>query len=114
MYSMHRQFFHNPMYYMDDLVGRGGTFLLTVVAGVMSIERRMGVPCKMEKTMGGGGSAGLDSAQSRAKQKGAVRAAHRRLKVHSAARLGGGGQCQWLRRSMIGVGGEGSQSQGRA
>jgi hypothetical protein len=46
------------MYYMDDLVGRGGTFLLTVVAGVMSIERRMAVPCKMEKTMGGGGQQG--------------------------------------------------------
>jgi hypothetical protein len=24
MYSMHRQFFHNPMYYMDDPTGRGG------------------------------------------------------------------------------------------
>jgi hypothetical protein len=27
MYSMHRQFFHNPMYYMDDLAGDRGAHL---------------------------------------------------------------------------------------
>jgi hypothetical protein len=50
---MHKQFFHNPMYYMDDLAGdRGRTFLLRVVIGVMSVRQRTAVPCKMEKTGG--------------------------------------------------------------
>jgi hypothetical protein len=86
MYSMHRQFFHNPMYYMDDPAGRGGTFLLTVVTEVMSVGQRTAIPCKMEKT---GWAAGLDSVQSREKEKGAARAAHRRLKVRAAAGVGG-------------------------
>jgi hypothetical protein len=66
--------------------GEGGTFLLTVVTEVMSVRQRTAIPCKMEKT---GWAAGLDSVQSREKEKGAARAAHRRLKVRAAAGVGG-------------------------
>jgi hypothetical protein len=42
---------------MDDSAGRGGTFLLTMVAGIV---QRMAVPCKTEKTREerGGGQRG--------------------------------------------------------
>jgi hypothetical protein len=66
--------------------GEGGTSLLTVVTEVMSVGQRTAIPCKMEKT---GWAAGLDSVQSREKEKGAARAAHRRLKVRAAAGVGG-------------------------
>jgi hypothetical protein len=76
----------NPMYYMDDPAGRGGTFLLTVVTEVVSVRQRTTIPCKMEKT---GWAAGLDSVLSREKEKGAARTAHRRLNVRAAAGVGG-------------------------
>jgi hypothetical protein len=59
----------------------------------------------------GGGSAGLDLAQSRAKEKGAARAAHRRLKDYAATGLGGSGRR--LRRPAGEVGAEANQSWGR-
>jgi hypothetical protein len=97
------------MYYMDDSAGRGGTFLLTVVAGVV---RRTAVPCKMEKTLGKReGSAGLQNAKD--KVKGDTRPAHRRLKVCAADGLGGGGQCQWLSRPVARVGAEAGRNRGR-
>jgi hypothetical protein len=65
---------------MDDPTrrGEGGVHLSTDSGnGVVPVEQRTVVPYKMEKTMGGGGSMGLDLAQSRAKQKGVMWAAHR-------------------------------------
>jgi hypothetical protein len=95
---------------MDDSTGRGGTFLLTVVTRVV---RRMAVPCKTEKTRGGKGreSAGLQNAED--KEKGDTRPAHRRLKVHAAAGLGGGGRRRRLSRPVNGVGVVAGRNQGK-
>jgi hypothetical protein len=54
---------------------------------------------------GGGGSTGLQNGED--KEKGAMRAAHRRWKVCAAAMLGGGGWRRWLRKPAVIVGGEG-------
>jgi hypothetical protein len=43
----------------------GGTFLLTVVTGVMSFKRRTAVPSKMEKTGGGVSGVGLSAVQGK-------------------------------------------------
>jgi hypothetical protein len=64
------------------------TFLLRVVTGVMSVRRRSVVPYKIEKTRG---SVGLDSRHSRGQRR---KGAHRRLNVHVAVGLGGGGRRQ--------------------
>jgi hypothetical protein len=95
---------------MDDSAGRGGTFLLTVIAGIV---RRMAVPCKTEKTRGerGGGSAGLQNIED--KEKGDTRPAHWQLKVRAAAGLGGGGRRRRLSRPVNGVGVVAGRNQGR-
>jgi hypothetical protein len=52
------------MYYMDDPARRGGTFLLTVVTGVV---RRMVVPCKTKKTRDEGGPVGVQNGEDKEK-----------------------------------------------
>jgi hypothetical protein len=108
MYSMHRQFFNNPMYYMDDPARRGGH--LSADRGHRSRVEDGGT-LQNEEDKGRRGASG--GAKWRRQGERATRAAHRRLKVRVAAGLGGGGQHRRLRRPVAGVGGEANRNQGR-
>jgi hypothetical protein len=67
-------FFHNPMYYMDDPTGRGGHLSANHGHRSRATQAKNGGTLQNREDKGGG-SAGLQNGED--KEKGVVRATHR-------------------------------------